>query len=433
MWEQQTVKYAKDGRARAEVAEQAELKLGGLTENVAVIEANERTLRDGGIGVDLDVTGLSRLFTSVDWYLDLGILQQDVRRSRLTKGRKNLLPDSRLASIQTLLRNNLYKYSHPLSILGSYRYIPDEALLEWKARHDELVARFYATRDDYIARYEELVAALEDDYREMAAETWAALEARGTDEELSFTQEYDRESFQEAVVRMARSKLISPEEMERELRVVVKMATWMLPVEAAADALDRERTLSKAQEEREGREYWAREARARSEAMEAEWEAVEAEAGARIKKAKVDADEHKAREAQETSVLREAKLELAREAVMEMANPWLEMVQGMRDQVYESANKILTNIHRNGRVVGKQVTAIENLVSLFQVMNTGGDDELAAKIEALAGAMDEQGVEYKRDTQAVMEALGGVVAVSLEIADETATATEWTEWEALEL
>lgn len=437
---------AKEGTARDLVASKAGSKMSmfGFDGQTRVLAAAERQLRDGGIGVDLDVTGLSRLWTSVDFYLDLGVLQNDMRRKRLSPGRKNLLPDSKLASAQTRLRNNLYKYSHVVGILGGYRYIPDDAFLEWKERHDAIVAEFYAIRNDYIDRYDELVEALEKDYREMAAETWDALIARGDAAEQRFTREYTKGQFQDAVVAKAMSKLPTPQEMAKEIHVVVRVATWMLPVEAAQDALERERILAQQQAEEEQRRYWVREERERAEAMEEIWKAKSLEAQAKQAEAQAKQELTQAElEAQQALIeaevkaksesIRQAQLELARQSVLEMSNPLDEMLNGLRDRMYDSARSVLDNIRKNDRVVGKQVEAITNMVALFRMLNSAGDDELETKINNLADAMEVKGIETKRDTHAIMAALNGVAMVAMEKAETVIDMTEWTEWEALDL
>ena len=437
---------AKEGTARDLVAAQADHKMDmlGFDGQTRVLAAAERQLRDGGIGVDLDVTGLSRLWTSVDFYLDLGVLQNDKRRKRLSPGRKNLLPDSKLASAQTRLRNNLYKYSHVVGILGGYRYIPDGAFLDWKERHDAIVAQFYAIRNDYIDRYDELVMALEEDYRAMAAETWDALKARGDAAEQQFTREYTLEEFQNAVVAKAMAKLPSPQDMAKEIHVVVRVATWMLPVEAAQDELERERLMAQQQAEEEKRRYWVREERERAEAMEEVWKAKSAEAKAKQAEAQAKQELTEAELAQQQELIevetqaksesiRQAQLELAREAVLEMSNPLDEMLNGLRDRMYDTSRQVLSNVSKNGRVVGKQVEAITNMIGLFRMLNSAGDDQLEDKINELAEAMKIEGVETKRDTQAIMAALNGVASVAMEKAETVVDMTEWTEWEALEL
>lgn len=425
---------AKAGTARDAVADTVSDRLEALgygDQAPTVLEAAERQLRDGGIGVDIDVRGLSRLWASVDWYLDLGVLQEDTRRTRLSPGRKNLLPDNLLASVQTQLRNNLYKHSFPVGVLGSYRYIPNEAFLEWKAAHDELVDRFNAIRDGYIDRYDELVAALEADYAEMAQETWDALRARGTEAEKQFTRDYTLGQFTLAVVNKAKDKLPSAEEMRREIRVVVSVATWMLPVEAAQDALEHERLVATEQAEREEREWWVREERMRREAMEQEWKALDEESRARQQAAMAEQELIRIEQRERAQAIRNAQIELARASIMDLANPMDEMLNGLRERMYQSAHKVLANVEKHGRVVGKQVEAIENMVAMFRMLNAAGDAELEHEIERLAESLHVEGVTHKRDTMAIKTALAGVAQVAMEQAETTIDMTRFTELDVL--
>lgn len=425
---------AKEGTAKKTVQANLDEKMDIMRceSQTKVLAAAERQLRDGGIGVDLDVTGLSRLGTSVDFYLDLGVLQGDKRRKRLSPGRKNLLPDSKLASAQTRLRNNLYKYSHVVGVLGGYRYIPDDAFLEWKYKHDAVVTEFYHIRNDYIDRYDELVSLLERDYRDMATETWYALESRGDVAEQNFTKDYTLRKFQNAVVAKAKAKLPSPTEMANEIHIVVKVATWLLPLEAAQDALERENLLGQEQAERETRQFWVREEREHAEAMEEVWKAKGEEA--KIKQVEAKAAQHlvEVEKKAKSEAIRQAQLELARQAVLEMSNPLDEMLNGLRERMYQSTKTILANVQKHNRVVGKQVEAIQNMISLFRMLNSAGDAELESKIAGLAQALEVQGLGTKRDAGAIMSALNDVAGVAMTEASTIIDQTEYTVWDALE-
>lgn len=426
---------AKAGKQRDAVAETATAKAQafGLESDANVLTAAERQLRDGGLGIDIDVKGLSRLWTSVDWYLDLGVLQGDKRRKRLSPGRKNLLPDSRLASVQTRIRTNLYNHSLVVGLLGSYRYVPDDAFLDWHEKHKALVVEFYEVLEDHINRYDELVEALENDYRDMASETYKALAARGDTDEKAFTDEYTLEQFQDAVVTKALSKLPSPDEMRKEIKVVVGVATWMLGVEQAQDTLERERLLSEARAEREERDVELREMRAHAEAMEAKWQAQKEEA--EVSKTEAEAQQYliQVEAKAKAESIRLAQLELAREAVAEMANPMDEMLNGLREQMYTVTNKVAKNISKNGRVVGKQVEAIENMVKTFRMLNAAGDDELEAKINELEESLSMPGLTTKRDTDAILSALNRVAGVALTKAETLVDLTAWDEFDSLDL
>lgn len=426
---------ARVGPERERLADETseKMRMFGLKSGAGVLAAAERQLRDGGVGVDIDVQGLSRLWTSVDFYLDLGVLQGDKRRKRLSPGRKSLVESNKLASLQTRIRTNLYNHSFVIGLLGSYRYVPDDAFMTWHGKHEALVGEFNQVRDDYIERYDELVAALQEDYRDMATETWEALVARGDDDEKSFTEEYTLPEFQDAVVAKAMTKLPSPEEMEEEIKVVVKVATWMLGVEAAQDQLSRERLLGEAQVEREERDHWLQEDRAHSKAMEAKWNAqqeeamvktVEAQEAQRLIEVEADA---------KAKAIKAAQLELARKSVQEMTNPLDEMLNSLRDQMYKTTAQVADNVSKNGRVVGKQVQAITNMIATFRMLNAAGDDELESQINSLELAMDKPGLVTTRDTGAILTALNSVAGVAITKAESLVDLTSWDEFDALDL
>lgn len=436
MWgNEEWVPFAKDGSKAREIQREAQDRLGdlGYGGNVRVLSAAERNIRDGGIGIDLDVHGLSPLWAKVDWYLDLGVLQGDKRRKRLSPGRKNLLPDAKLESAQTRLRNNLYKFSYRVTAIGNYRYVPNEAFLAWKEAHDAIVADFYATKQWCIDHYEELKLKLIDDYRDMATETWESIQSRGDPAEVRFTQSYTLWEFQDAVVAKALSKLPSPEEMEQDIHIVVNVATWMLPVEAMADELERQQLITEAQEEAEKHNHWLREERAASEAAEAKYMAAIEKAKTEKARAEAEADLIEFEKQEKMKAVRRAQLELARESVHEIVNPFDEMLNDLRAQMYKSTRDVLDNIAKHNRVVGKQVTAIQNMIGLFRMLDAAGDDELAHRIENLEKALDAPGLETKRDTGSIVDALNQVAMVAMEAGKAAAEMTEYSEWDALNI
>lgn len=414
--------------------------LAGAPMHVNVLRAHERKMRDEGIALDIDVLGLSMLKTSVDWYLDLGVLQDDTRRKRLSPGRKDLIADGRLNSLQTRIRNLFYRYSHSVMALGSYRYMSDEQFAQWHPLHQELVAQFNAVRDEYIANYDYYLQELEIDYRQMAAETYAALAGRGGIAEQEFTKQFTLSEFADAVINKVRNKIPTPHEMAAKIKVVVHVATWMLPVEALQELSEEEELYAELQAKRDERDMFARTERAwveKHEAIAAEARAkqyaAEAEATQQERVAIAEADAEIQRIRDETRAIKTAQLELARQSVQEIVNPFDEILANVRADIHSKVNKIAANIQKRGFVAGKQAEAIQNMVDMFRVMNTANDDELAAKIEELRIAMLQTGTTTKRDTEGIKTALSNIAATCLKEADALIEETYLDEFSLIDL
>lgn len=404
---------ALQGSRQEAAAGYANGKLNGMGYNgeVAVLRAHERAMRDNGIALDIDVLGLSKLKTSVDWYLDLGVKTEDTRRRRISPGRKALVNDGRLESLQTQIRNRLYQYSHVVTALGSYRYMTDEAFEEWYPIYQEQVAAFEQVKDEIIADYDQHVASLEEDYREMARETYEAL--AGREDGRQFRATYSMSEFQNAVVWQARSKLPTRNTIRDDIKVVVRVATWLLPVEEAEDELDRERARAEQHRLWTEQDQWGRQERAMTERLEAEAEAAREKAYQEGRVARDKADQEIARQAAKTKAIKKAQLELARQAVKEMESPFDEMLRRTREDMLAKVNRIAGNITKRGFVDGKQVEAIRNLVSLFKVINAAGDEELEDRMAELNNSLSVSGEDTKRDMISVRAALQNVATTCM--------------------
>jgi hypothetical protein len=155
---------------------------------------------------------------------------------------------------------------------------------------------------------------------------------------------------------------------------------------------------------------------------------------AKIKQVKAKAAQHlvEVEKKAKSEAIRQAQLELARQAVLEMSNPLDEMLNGLRERMYQSTKTILANVQKHNRVVGKQVEAIQNMISLFRMLNSAGDAELESKIAGLAQALEVQGLGTKRDAGAIMSALNDVAGVAMTEASTIIDQTEYTVWDALE-
>lgn len=409
---------------------------------VRVLDVQQRSLRDNGFLVDIDVKGVSQFYTSVDWHLDLGIPKSDERRTsgRLTPGRKCLVTDAgKFRSLETRARVNLEKYSHRVAMFGNYRYIPNTAFMEWYEKHEAITAEWDAAKQDLLDGYDGLVYEAEEAFTAMARETWLTLVGRNDSATREWVAQNSLAKFTEQVVSKARASMPSERDIEQKLVISLQpLATFLLGDEQAAIELERQRALDEAERIRQERDYWARSERAWAEEQEAKAEAARTEQYQRERVARAEADEAIRQARIQTEAIKQAQLEIARKAVIEMANPFEEVVQDLRANVYETVTEVLENIRKHGRVLGKTKEKIDNMVDLFRLMHNPAvtpDRELEQAIHSLETALRADGTETKRDTGAITEALNEVAGVTSRLATDLAAETRVSKggWEQLDL
>lgn len=436
-----------------ETAQSRLAQLGMDEQPVAVLNVQQKSLRDNGFLVDIDVTGVSQFFASVDWHLDLGIPQTDERRKsgRLTPGRKCLINKAgKFRSLETRVRYNLEKYSFKVALFGDYRYVPDTAFMAWHEAHEAICAEWDEEKESLLDRYDQLVYEAEVEFSGMARETWLTLMARNDPESRKWIEENDLQSFTESVVSAARKSMPTRNDIQTKLAIKLQpMATFLLGDEQAQLELEREQALAEADKIRQERDHWARQEAAFTRQQEAKAQAAEAEAyekelaakaerQERERVAQAEAQEKIERAKAETAAIKAAQLEIARKAVLDMANPYAEVMQDLRSNVYDTVTEVLDNIRKHGRVLGKTKEKIDNLVSLFSLLHNPAvtpDPELEAAFNTLKSAMGQQGSDTKRDTDAIKDALTDVKLVAGNLVGELAQETRLSTggWEQLDL
>ena len=388
--------------------------LGFDGEEVEVFYANAKALRESGMLLDLDITGLTIFDARISWTLDLGVGDKDSRRvtKRLRPGRKNLLANTKLQSIGQRIRENLATYSQAITIFPGYRYVPYSAFIKWYERHQELVKEWDEYKAWILESYEQIRADCRADFAKHARDTWAKT--------VAVQDRYDMTAFEAAVVSHALSHFPSKARIEAELNVILKPpATFLLESEYQNELLLAQRTAEQRRTEQEkaylDRDYWARKRKA--DAEQAESEAEEARQKARAaeeetaSKLRVIAFE----EEEQMKAIKAAQVEIARKAVAETVNPLLEIVEENRKRIYATLSKLQVAIGRRGWVHGKEANAIRSLADWFQVMNITGDDEMATRLEALRDTLGERedgGKSY--DAGAVLNGLGSAIETALQ-------------------
>ena len=394
-------------------------------DEVEVLHANVKSLRDAGMLLDLDINGLTMFEARSSWQLDLGVSAKDARRvtKRLRIGRKNLLPNTKLQSVGQRIRDNLLRYSQAIAVFPGYRYVPYGAFLTWWERHQELLDEWNEHKTWILDNYEQLKADCRADYRKHARDTYAATPA--------IQARYDQGTFVNLVVADAISHFPSKARVESDLQVSLKPpATFLLESEYQAELLKAQRLAStrrdELEKERLERDMWARQEKARAEQAEAEARA----AGDLAKAAQIEAAERervaKFQAEEEIRAIRQAQIEIAREVVKDTVNPLLQIVEDNRQRIYATLSGLQTNITRRGWVHGKEANAIKSLHEWFKLMNITSDDEMEQRLQALSDSLDgvDTGSKSKYDADTVLANIRQAIGTALSDAADVAANLE---------
>jgi hypothetical protein len=421
-------------KTEQEARRDAEAKTG--LSNVQVFHLQQEELRENGLLVDLSVHGVSQFYARVDWTLDLGIPSEDVRRERLTPGRKALIPDGKLKSLETRARRCLERHSLEIAAFGGYRYVPDTAFWDWKEQHDAIVQEWEDEIEAKCADWDNLVHQLEVDFSRMARETYLTLVGRRhTDDNGDIEEVLDQyptmQSFVSAVVDKAKAKLPTRAEIRATCRIVVRPATFLLDHETEAMLLEAATLSAERQRKLDEANYWRRHDIAMAEEAEAKAKAAKQEQVQQEALLRVERIETERRERHKTEALREAQLEMARESLAEMGSPFQQVIDGLRSQILQTTEELLANVRKHGRVLGKTNEKATNMIAMFRLLNAAGDNELEGKLNELQAELTIG--PSLRDADAVINALQEVANVAMTSAEEVIDLTTLDAWDMLEV
>lgn len=428
---------AQGGLIQSQVRQDAagQLDAWGIQHKVEIVQLQQRELRDNGFLVDIDIHGVSQFTAKVDWYVDLGINADDERRTtkRLSPGRKNLLPESKFRSLETRLRRNLYKHSIEVSAFGGYRYVPNTAFMDWWDTHQELCEEWDAEVERVCAQWDYLVDEAKIDFGRMARDAWLALIGRNG-QGTSGLHHQSMDSFVADAIWLVGEQMPSPSQIRTNTRVTLRpFGTFLTDLEQAQADQEIEDIRGNIQREREERDTFARSEKAWTEQQEAKArEMGELADAARFERWE---RERVAREKAEIEIaaIKEVQLEIAREAIVDMQNPFADAVAQVRERAYDTTLEVLENVQKHGRVLGKTVQKIETMATMFRALNVVGDGDLEMAIRSLDAALAMPGVDTTRNTGAITTALEQVLAVAESTAEEVAEETTLTGWDMLNI
>lgn len=363
-------------------------KIGADAESVEAVQLNIDRMRELGVLVDIDLHGFSMFSRRATWS-ELGIDSESVRRRRLKRGSKDMLPKqymSTLASLATRFRQSLDRHSFVLQGFRPWRWVPYTAYEDWRREWSELKAELDTVKSEIIERRDEFAAQVAEDFAAIAEEAWRAIAAGRPDDAGEFALVTkggafgSLEEFKDYVVSLATAQLPTREETENGLYVSYRNAAVATGVDLEAERLRAEKLSAQREVEWEH----ARTEKERERAKRRQLRIATADAE---HKAKMRRQERERR----IKLMRQAELEHAKEQLAETVNPFREVVERFRAQIYADVQEIADSVASNGYVHGKVAKRARGLLDTYQLLGAAtGDEELETALVELRGRLSKR-------------------------------------------
>lgn len=402
---------------------------------VRTVMLDIESMKSMGVLVDIDIHGTS-MFTTRSTWDELGIPKHDIRRKRLKRGRKDLIPNfyvGRLRSLETRFRQSLEKHSFILTGFRPYKWVPYTAYDSWKEEWQTLQAELVQLKSEIIANLDSFRDDIAADWSAIARESWQAIEARrpeGAGDFVLMTAEgsfEDVDAFIDHIIGKAVAQLPTVEEIEDKLYVTYQNAMVITGADAEREALERDRLVSQREEERRARTKARREEMAQAQMQRLAEQEEREMSQLRIQEAQA-----------KLAAMHQAELEHARQMVAETVSPFTEVIGQFRAMIASDVAAIQNSINKNGYVRGKVAERARGLLDTYRLLGAAaGDDELENALVELRRKLGQQptGENAKKyDTEAVMGALMSIAEIAhQEVAEVLDSAQAHTRAGALEL
>lgn len=401
---------------RTALAEQ----IGADPDRIETVQIDIERMRKLGVLIDVDLHGFS-MFTRRATWSELGIDAKSVRRKRLKRGSKDMLPKqymSTLRSLETRFRQSLDKHSFVLQGFKPWRWVPFTAYEEWREEWGELQAELAAVKAEIVERRDEFADDLAEDFAAIAEEAWRAIASSRPDGSGDFALVTKRgafgdlDAFREYVVSAARGQLPAAEQIEEGLYVSYRNAMVATGADVAAEKLRREKLEAEREIEWQRKRTAAEEEHAKRRQLRIETADMEHEAEMR-----------KRERERRIALMRKAELEHAKEQLEETVNPFREVVEQFRAQIYADVLEIRDSVESLGYVHGKVAERAKGLLDTYRLLGAAtGDDELEEALVGLRGRLQRRADngKAKYDVAAVEGALKDVAELTHEAAVEVA-------------
>ena len=349
-------------------------------------------LRNQGLLIDIEIAGTSMFKRKATW-MELGILDADIRRSRITPGQKYLFPEEKvkaLDSIESQMRQLLKEHSYRITGFAPYAWMPYTAYTAFLEKWTVLQERLAALRLDFTDNYQYYIDLAASDFAQIAASAWQDLSSRNKGKKLIIAidgQQYTSQTaFEDAIVDRMLARFPSRQRITEDLHADYTTALVYGEQDVAADELVANRlrqqdTLERAEIDAQKQEKY----------LQAHILEREAQHQASLQRL-----EEEARSIQ-ISAMRQAEAEHARQRLQQMTSPFEEVFTTLRNRLAESAREMLESIRKNGFIRGKVAEKGRGLLELYQLMAVHDDYELRDNLIALRAAIGPIGDQRPSD------------------------------------
>lgn len=345
----------------------AATKTGLHADRIGTIRLQLNTLRQLGVCVDIDVSGMSMGVTSAT-LAEFGIADTDERTKRLRSGTKIVFFEEYhrgLRSCESSYRQLLNRYSYEVSGIAPHRWVSFEAWGKWREEASAIEDRFKAIVEKIIRDYDKQRAAYEADERDMAMRAWTAIKAQEYDNVVIDGVKYTRPAeFVKVVVERAMKKFPS-----REKIATIRMDYHTAVVADVADIEADQLAAEKLQTQK---------AKEHAKQQNVHYKHLEA-------MAKLEA-------------VKEAEREHRLKRLSEMRLPLDELANDLRARVKEVVTSMLESVKKNGSVRGKVAEQVQNLKAIYETMSITKDADLETSLNKLAGLVGPVGKERTKET-----------------------------------
>ncbi|MDR3572836.1 MAG: hypothetical protein P4L50_03160 [Anaerolineaceae bacterium] len=363
--------------------------LGLSSDHIRTVKLELSILRRQGLLIDLVVSGTGMFTRQASWS-ELGIPDDDIRSSRLTRGQKFLIPEEqikRLRSVETRMRQWLDKLSYDVIGFRPYRWLPFTAYETWRDKWAELLAEFNLVKADIIANHDQHVDSLAADFSEVAAAAWRSIQSQGYDYATIEGRSYDNlDDFSDIVKAKALAKLPTVDQIESGIHADYVPARVYGDEDIAIDQLQAQKILQQAELEHARMEAKKQEAYLQSNILQEQFDHVR----------RMDQLEQSEKELKIEAMLH-AEAEHAREQLSEITSPFAEVFTALRTRMAQSAKEILESVQKNNYVRGKVAEKGRGLVEIFDLLAVQDDSELRGRLVQLRSAIGEVGEDRTED------------------------------------
>lgn len=334
-------------------------------EQIGTVNLQLSRLRQLGLLVSVQVSGISKFMTSATWN-ELGITDHDERKKRLRTGAKLLIREElykELRSCESSYRQLLARLSFDVTGFMPYKWMPFTAYAQWRLEAKEIEARFDRLKRRIVTEYEKHIDELAEDERQMALRAWRLLVGAGEADAIRFGGKVytDQDAFVDDVMRRGVQRFPSKGAINSGLKIDYQTAIVTDQGDIEADLLA------------------ATKARAETDEIEREMRLKDDEAQAKLE------------------AMRVAELEHARKQFAEMKSPIDEVMTALRSRIKEAAEGMLDSVKKNGFVRGKVAEQGAGLLELFDLLAVGDDRDLRRKLEELKAKIGPVGKARKGD------------------------------------